>query len=88
MSEYQAHLQNRAEKYLASASLAVFADFGLGCVAEPRALAAVAQRHGVSTLAVRGADAAAGYGDMSMVLHWPDDDVFDQVSKITEDSCF
>ena len=38
MSEYQAHLQNRAERYLRNASALVLVDYDLGSIAEPRAL--------------------------------------------------
>ena len=54
MSEYQSHLQNRAERYLRNAAALVIADFGLGSVAEPRALAYVADQQNKPCLAMLG----------------------------------
>ena len=35
MSEYEAHLQNRAERYMRNASAVVLVDYDLGSIAEP-----------------------------------------------------
>ena len=51
-SEYQAHLQNRTEKYLLNAAAIVVVDLDLGCIAEPRALNFVAKQRGVPIVAV------------------------------------
>ena len=58
MSEYESHLQNRAERYLGNASALILVDYGLGSIAEPRALAYVAKQRGVPSVAVLGASAA------------------------------
>ena len=64
MSEYESHLQNRAERYLANAGTLVLADYGLGSIAEPRALVYVARLREVLSIAVLGNEAAtAGYID-------------------------
>ena len=54
MSEYEAHLQNRAERYLRNASAVVLVDFALGSIAEPRALIYVANQLGVPSVSVLG----------------------------------
>ena len=58
MSEYESHLQNRAERYLGNASALILVDYGLGSIAEPRALAYVAKQRGVPSVAVLGGSAA------------------------------
>jgi hypothetical protein len=64
MSEYESHLQNRAERYLGNASALVLVDWGLGSIAEPRALTYVARQQGVPSIAVFGPQALAErYGD-------------------------
>ena len=64
MSEYESHLQNRAERYLGNASALVLVDWGLGSIAEPRALIYVARQQGVPSIAIFGSRALAGrYGD-------------------------
>ena len=64
MSEYESHLQNRVERYLGNASALVLVDWGLGSIAEPRALAYVAGQRGVPSRAVLGPQAfAERYGD-------------------------
>lgn len=57
MSEYEAHLQNRAERYLRNASALVLVDFALGSIAEPRALIYVANQLGVPSVSVLGRSA-------------------------------
>ena len=59
MSEYESHLQNRAERYLGNASALVLVDWGLGSIAEPRALTYVARQRGVRSIAVFGPQAEA-----------------------------
>lgn len=44
MSEYQAHLQNRSERYLRNAGAVVLVDYDLGSIAEPRALTYTANK--------------------------------------------
>ena len=64
MSEYESHLQNRAERYLGNASALVLVDWGLGSIAEPRALTYVAKLRGVPSIAVFGPQALTEcYGD-------------------------
>lgn len=64
MSEYESHLQNRVERYLGNASALVLVDWGLGSIAEPRALIYVARQQGVPSIAIFGSRALAGrYGD-------------------------
>ncbi len=64
MSEYESHLQNRAERYLGNASALVLVDWGLGSIAEPRALTYVARQRWVPSIAVFGPQALAErYGD-------------------------
>ena len=64
MSEYESHLQNRAERYLGYASALVLVDWGLGSIAEPRALTSVAKQHDVPSIAIFGSHALAErYGD-------------------------
>lgn len=64
MSEYESHLQNRAERYLGNASALVLVDWGLGSIAEPRALIYVARQQGVPSIAIFGSEALAErYGD-------------------------
>lgn len=59
MSEYQAHLQNRAERYLRDASAIILVDYDLGSIAEPRALAFVARQLEVPCVAALGNGADA-----------------------------
>ena len=59
MSEYESHLQNRAERYLGYASALVLVDWGLGSIAEPRALIYVARQQGVPSIAIFGSHALA-----------------------------
>ena len=54
MSEYEAHLQNRAERYMRNASAVVLVDYDLGSIAEPRALVYVAKQLGIPCVAVIG----------------------------------
>ena len=54
MSEYEAHLQNRAERYMRNAGAVVFVDYDLGSIAEPRALVFVANQRGVPCIAALG----------------------------------
>ena len=69
MSEYESHLQNRAERYLTNASALIMVDYGLGSIAEPRALAYVARQRGVCCVAVLGALApVARYADADQRL--------------------
>ncbi len=64
MSEYESHLQNRAERYLGNASALVLVDWGLGSIAEPRALTYVARQRGVRSIAVFGPQGLASrYGE-------------------------
>ena len=64
MSEYESHLQNRAERYLGYASALVLVDWGLGSIAEPRALTYVAKQQDVPSIAIFGPQALAErYGD-------------------------
>ena len=64
MSEYESHLQNRAERYLGYASALVLVDWGLGSIAGPRALTYVAKQHDVPSIAIFGPQALAErYGD-------------------------
>lgn len=54
MSEYQAHLQNRAERYLRNASAIVLVDYDLGSIAEPRALTYTASKLNKPCVAMLG----------------------------------
>lgn len=54
MSEYEAHLQNRAERYMRNASAVVLVDYDLGSIAEPRALVFVANQLGIPCVAALG----------------------------------
>ena len=64
MSEYESHLQNRAERYLGNASALVLVDGGLGGTGEPRALTDAARPHQGQRIAVVGPQALAErYGD-------------------------
>lgn len=54
MSEYEAHLQNRAERYMRNAGAVVLVDYDLGSIAEPRALVFVAKQLGIPCLAALG----------------------------------
>ncbi len=64
MSEYESHLQNRVERYLGNASALVLVDWGLGSIAEPRALIYVARQQDVPSIATFGSRALAErYGD-------------------------
>ena len=54
MSEYQAHLQNRAERYMRNAGAVVLVDYDLGSIAEPRALVFVANQFGIPCIAALG----------------------------------
>ena len=67
-SEYQAHLQNRTEKYLLNASAIVVVDLDLGCIAEPRALNFVAKQRGVPIVAVVGEHALSRYEGFDFIV--------------------
>ena len=54
MSEYEAHLQNRAERYMHNASAVVLVDYDLGSIVEPRALVFVANQLGIPCIAALG----------------------------------
>lgn len=54
MSEYEAHLQNRAERYMRNAVAVVLVDYDLGSLAEPRALVFVANQLGIPCVAALG----------------------------------
>ena len=54
MSEYEAHLQNRAERYMRNAGAVVLVDYDLGSIAEPRALVFVAKQLGIPCVAALG----------------------------------
>jgi len=76
MSEYQAHLQNRAERYLINAGALVLVDHDLGSIAEPRALAFVANGLGRPSLAVLGcAELADRYAEAGCRVDIALDDV-------------
>ena len=68
LSEYQAHLQNRTEKYLLNASAIVVVDLDLGCIAEPRALNFVAKQRGVPIVAVVGEHALSRYEGFDFIV--------------------
>ena len=52
------------ERYLGNASALVLVDWGLGSIAEPRALIYVARQQGVPSIAIFGSEALAErYGD-------------------------
>lgn len=74
-SEYQAHLQNRTEKYLLNASVIVVVDLDLGCIAEPRALNFVAKQRGVPIVAVVSEQAQPRYEGYEFVLSANDADL-------------
>lgn len=59
MSEYQAHLQNRSERYLRNASAIVLVDYDLGTIAEPRALTYTASKLNKPCIAMLGYSAQA-----------------------------
>lgn len=76
MSEYQAHLQNRAERYLTNAGALVLVDHDLGSIAEPRALVFVANRLGRPSLALLGcAERADRYAEAGCRVDIALDDV-------------
>ena len=69
MSEYESHLQNRAERYVHNAGAMILVDYGLGSIAEPRALLFVAKQLGVPCIAVLGAQAPVDrYTDAEQTL--------------------
>ena len=74
-SEYQAHLQNRTEKYLLNASVIVVVDLDLGCIAEPRALNFVAEQRGVPIIAVVSEQARSRYEGFEFVVAATDADL-------------
>ncbi len=76
MSEYQAHLQNRAERYLTNAGALVLVDHDLGSIAEPRALVFVANGLGRPSVAVLGcAERADRYAEANCRVDIALDDV-------------
>ena len=80
-SEYQAHLQNRSEKYLLNAGALVVVDLDLGCIAEPRALNFVAKQRGVPIVAVVGEQARSRYKDFDLVVSATDADLLNAVAN-------
>jgi bifunctional ADP-heptose synthase (sugar kinase/adenylyltransferase) len=80
-SEYQAHLQNRSEKYLLNASVIVVVDLNLGCIAEPRALNFVAKQRGVPIVAVVSEHARSRYEGFEFVVVATDADLLVNVAN-------
>lgn len=81
LSEYQAHFQNRCEKYMANASLLVVVDLAMGSVNESRALSFCGRTLGCRTMAIL--DSAAHPDDQAQSEQWdvlvaPDSDVLEQ----------
>lgn len=68
LSEYQAHLQNRTEKYLLNASALVLVDLDLGCIAEPRALNFAASRSAVPVIAMVNEQARNRYEGFEKIV--------------------
>ncbi len=80
-SEYQAHLQNRTEKYLLNASVLVVVDLDLGCIAEPRALNFVAKQQGVPIVAVVSEQARSRYEGFEFIVAATDVDLLVNVAN-------
>ena len=80
-SEYQAHLQNRTEKYLLNASVIVVVDLDLGCIAEPRALNFVAKQRGVPIIAVVSEQVRSRYEGFEFILPTTDPDLLVNVAN-------
>ena len=80
-SEYQAHLQNRTEKYLLNASVIVVVDLDLGCIAEPRALNFVAKQRGVPIIAVVSEQVRSRYEGFEFVVAATDADLLVNVAN-------
>ena len=80
-SEYQAHLQNRTEKYLLNASVIVVVDLDLGCIAEPRALNFVAKQRGVPIVAVVCEQARSRYEGFEFIIAANDVDLLVKVAN-------
>ena len=83
MSEYEAHLQNRAERYMHNASAVVLVDYDLGSIAEPRALIFVANQLGIPCIAALGSQRRADqYTEADRLLQVSDCSLTRSVDKI------
>lgn len=84
-SEYQAHLQNRAERYLKNASALIMVDYDLGSISEPRALVYVASKLNKPCAAMLGFTAQAKkYRDVSCCRDMPDHELAKGVASVMD----
>lgn len=85
MSEYQAHLQNRAERYLRNASALVMVDYDLGSISEPRALVYVANKLNKPCAAMLGFTAQAKkYREVSCCRDMPGHELDKGVASVMD----